>query len=491
MLRTLAIKNVALIPECEIEFGSGFNVLTGETGAGKSIVLGALNFILGEKLGKHMIRSGETSAKVTAVFDNELILARTLKADGKSECRINGEIVSVAELKSATLGLIDIHGQHDTARLLNSATHMGVLDEFGKVDTSEYKKHLAELKDLERKLKSFGTDEAERARQVDLLDFQIKEIERVGFKDGEEEDLTETRARMLNHEKIATNLGAALEALQASQFKRAVSALSSVSQFDGELSKLYEEAEGLSYSIQAIEDSVSSYLGTSEYDEREFQRIDTRLDEIKSLKRKYGDVAKFYEKTRAEYDRLVNSEKEIETLKADIVKASELVKKSGDALTDKRRGVAKILEEKLLGRLRPLGMSAATFKCDVLSVDEAVFMFSANVGEPLKPLGQVISGGELSRFMLALKSLVGSDITLVFDEIDTGIGGDIGARVGERLRELSVGSQVIAVTHLPQIASLADVHFLIKKIDDGARTSTTINALDKENRQRELQRMAG
>ncbi|MCL2587305.1 MAG: DNA repair protein RecN [Firmicutes bacterium] len=488
MIRILQIKNVALIENAEIEFGEGFNVLTGETGAGKSIVLGALNFILGEKLGKHMIRTGETSAKVTAVFDQG-IFTRVLKSDGKSECRIDGEIVSVAEFKTATASLVDIHGQHDTAKLLDPRNHLEVIDQFGEIDMTEYHDCLLTFKDLEKKLKSFGTDESERARLVDLYEYQIKEIERVGFKDGEEEELTETRARMMNFEKIVGNLTQALESLQ---YKRTISSLSTVAQFDQELGKLYEEAEGLGYSLQAIEESISSYLSTSEYDEREFQRVDARLDEIKSLKRKYGDVQSFYEKTKAEHDRLINSEREISALKSAIDKQKKLLETSADKLTRIRREIASKLEVKLLERLRPLGMPAAEFKCEVKSVDEGQFMFSANVGEPLKSLSAVISGGELSRFMLALKSLVSSQTaTLVFDEIDTGIGGDIGRKVGDRLKELSAVSQVIAVTHLPQIAVLADQHFQIIKQTNNSRTNTIITPLDDTARAAELARMTG
>jgi len=500
MLTTLSIKNLALIENAEIKFGAGLNILTGETGAGKSIVLGALNFILGAKLGKHMVRSGESLAKVTAVFEQgeeELILTRILKSDGKGECRINGEIVSVVELKELAGGLIDIHGQHDTARLLDSKTHTDVLDGFGDYQDmlAEFKQLAGELRDLKKQLESFGSDESERARLIDLYDYQIKEIERANLRDGEEEELSESRTRMLNHEKIAVNLTQAIEALSTSQLRRAVAALSSVSNIDTDLGKLYEEAESVVYSLGAVESGLSEYLGRSEYDEREFTRVDARLDEIKALKRKYGasirDILLFLDETRAKYERHTNSEKEIQALGQAIDAQKLRIADCQSRLTAARQSTATEFEKQLLDRLRPLGMQSATFTCKITDTG-AEFMFSANLGEPLRALSSVISGGELSRFMLALKSLVADNFpTVVFDEIDTGIGGDIGRKIGERLRELSTSRQVIAVTHLSQIATLADHHFFIKKQADGARTSTTIRALDTADRKTELQRMVG
>lgn len=546
MLTNLKIQNVALVADAEVEFGAGFNALTGETGAGKSIILGSLGFIMGEKLGKHMVRTGCELARVTASFlptsdssglsemlakygiddeDGQLVITRTLRPDGKGDTRINGQIVTASACKEIASLLVDMHGQHDTATLLKSANHLSVLDDFGLSQQggrgfaellAEYGETYAKWRELERTLKSLGGDEGERARQIDLYEFQINEIENANLRDGEEEELTEQRTRLVNFERIATNLGQALSSLQGSDgsdggamsgLRRAISALSSVAQFDPELKNLGEEAEGLMYSLSAIEDGVSAYLNASEYDEAEFARVDKRLDDIKSLKRKYGktiaEILGFLERTRTSCEGLKGAEETIKVTQNQIQGILGRLRACGDALSEKRREVARVLEAELLGRLRPLGMPAVSFEIEFLppageeisftcnGVDNVEFRFSANKGEPLKPLSTVISGGELSRFMLALKSITGSSVTLVFDEIDTGIGGQIGRKVGERMLELSKSSQVIAVTHLPQIASLADHHFLIKKHEDQDRTQTTVHKLDKLSREAELQRMTG
>jgi len=506
MLKSLKIQNVALIPQVEIEFGSGFNVLTGETGAGKSIVLGSLNFILGEKLGKAMIRSGETRCFVEAVFSNDLVLSRTLKLDGKSECRINGVIVTTSELQGIASELVNIHGQHDTEALLSVKNHISILDQFGQIQISEYRKEYDELKELERKLKSFGGDESERERQMDLLKFQINEIESVNLREGEDDELAELKVRMNNHEKIVQSLTQAVSHFDTEAVRSGLAALGPVSGLDSKLEKIYQDAKSVKIGLDYVLDDAQSYLDEMEFDESEFLRVDQRLDQIKSLKRKYGssivEIVAFAEQQKLGLKHLIESEKELENTKNAIQAKLCLLGECGEKLSEKRKEAARVLEHEILLQLGDLGMQSASFsvsfsrvkdnKLKSDGIDEIEFLFSANAGEPLRPLARIISGGEMSRFMLGLKCLVASsNQTLVFDEIDTGVGGRIAVKLAEKIAQLGKRTQVICVTHLHQVAVNADTHFLIEKREDGARTTTTVLPLGKDARAGELVRMRG
>ena len=542
MLQSLTIKNVALIKDAELELGRGLNVLTGETGAGKSIILGSLGLIMGDKPTKGIIRTGETSARVDAVFsisrrlssvlaqdygieadDDTIIITRSLKLDAaglKSDCRINGSAVTTAILKEVAGMLVHIHGQHDTEVLLKPKSHIHILDAFGGEElsalTAKYQEIYSELKNLEKKLNSFGGNEEERSRQIDIYQFQIKEIESANLALGEEEILQEKKNKMQNFERITTNLSQTNHLLNEEEgalslFGRALSTLAVISGFDERLEKIHEDANALQYGLDEFATSVCNYLEEMNLDEEEFERVDARLDELKTLRRKYGGsiekVLEFLSGARAEYDRLLKSDKEVELTKKAIQDKLGVLVEYGKELTVKRGEVATRLEMELVTQLRDLGMPSATFNVGIVSdsvnyskygLDDVQFLFSANAGEPLKPLSSVASGGELSRFMLGLKTILSAreHVTMIFDEIDTGIGGEVGISVGRKISDLAKNSQVVAVTHLPQIAAAADVHFLIEKKEEtiqGAevRTKTTVRTLDDEGSLRELSRMVG
>ena len=545
MLQNLKIQNIALIPQVEIEFGRGLNVLTGETGAGKSIILGSLNFILGEKLGKNMIREGAQSARVDAVFtvndgvarciseisgieieDENIILSRILKLDGKGECRINGTIVPSNILKEVATALVHIHGQHDTEVLMRVKNHMDILDTFGRINKIEYTKAYNELKALETRLKSIGGTEDERQCQIDIYNFQIDEIDNAALKDGEDDDLAAKMTRMQSFEKISTNLAATIAMLSGEEggaislFKRALSGLGAVSHLDEKLATIFENAKNAQYLIGDIEDQITGYLEECEYDQDEFQRIDQRLDEIKALKRKYGktvtEIQEFAAETRAKLERLVNSEKETAEIKQAIKQKETELAAYAKQLHDARVAAASTFQGQMTDQLGDLGMESCTFdvKINFLlqesgtaeqqlprsgarpwspnGMDEVEFMFSANRGEPLRPLAQVASGGEMSRFMLALKTLVAGDVgTIIFDEIDSGTGGKTAMAIAKKINLLSNTTQVICVTHLVQVAAAAGTHFLISKHENNDRTTTNVSPLNNDSRIAELARMIG
>jgi len=563
MLISLKIQNIALIPQVEIEFGPNFNVLTGETGAGKSIILGSLNFILGDKLNKGMIRNGETRAQVDAVFevdnesaakindlcgvdvdDNVLIISRSLKIDGKTDCRINGSQITASTLKEIANSLIHIHGQHDTEAVLRVKNHLNILDGYGgeevRIPLSIYKKEYENWKSLEGKLRGLGGDEATRERQIDLYNFQINEIESADLTEGEDEELQAKKVAFQNFSKIADGLSGAIGFLSGddggaiSALKNALSSLGSVSNFDVRLEKVYDEATNLQYALADVEGELTNYFDSMEMDEEEFARVDARLDEIKSLKRKYGtnisDILVYLENTRRDLNKLLSNEQEVEKIKQEIGGSLARLGQYAEVLSVKRSEVASDLEKKIIEQLGELEMKSTNFKVEFKGkniyyatqdtttygsvsdnitqnsnkmdkppfkpdgIDEIEFLFSANQGEPLRPLASIISGGEMSRFMLALKTLIAGNEkigTMIFDEIDTGIGGTMGTKIGIKMSELSHHSQVICVTHLAQVASKANTHFMIKKTEKDARTATMVYPLNDDERLQEVARMIG
>ena len=528
MLQSLKIQNIALIPQVEIEFGGKFNVLTGETGAGKSIIVGSFQFILGEKLKSTVIRGGETFAKVDAVFnvagselepiahltgiefrDNTVILTRILKSDGRSECRINGDVVTVAVLKEAAANLINIHGQHDTEVLLRPKNHIDILDAFGgepvRSARALYIEEFEKLRGLHAGLKKFGGTDAERDRMIDMYSFQIREIENANLRDGEDEELANFKTRMMSFEKINENLGTAVGVLGALEFGKVVSALAAAAKLDTKIEKLLESARSIQYELSDAKDGIANYLDGLEYDEEKFRTADARLDEIKVLKRKYGttipEIFAFLADTRASLDFLTRSVEDIEKTKTQIAAQDSAVRAAGVRLTTARRASADKFCAEMVRGLAELGMEHARVEVAFRGVepgtngaDEIEFLFSANTGETLRPLANIISGGEMSRFMLALKSVtarIGNVATLVFDEIDTGIGGAMGARIAEKIQTLSKFHQSIVVTHLPQIAAMADTHFLIEKAETAGKTITGIKKLGEQNQISELARMVG
>lgn len=531
MLQSLKIQNIALIPQVEIEFDNKFNVLTGETGAGKSIIVGSFQFILGEKLKQTVIRNGESFAKVDAIFsiagselepiakltgiefrDNVVILTRILKADGRSECRINGDIVTIAVLKEAAAHLIHIHGQHDTEVLLRTKNHIEILDSFGSeyvcTVRADYLEEFERLRKFREELKSFGGTDAERDRMIDMYTYQIREIENATLREGEEEELVEYKQKMMNFEKISNGLTTAASVIQSEDgigFGRVVSALASVANLDSKLEKILEAARAVQYDIDEVSDSIINYLDALEYDEEKFRAVDARLDEIKILKRKYGSsipqMFSFLADARASLDFLTRSIEDLEQTKKRITVQEGLVREAGARLTEARKDAASRFSDEMIRGLGELGMERAnvvvSFKGIAPSTsgcDEVEFLFSANAGEAVRPLASIISGGEMSRFMLALKTVtarIDNVSTIVFDEIDTGIGGTMGIRIAEKIQTLSKFHQVIVVTHLPQIAAMADTHFMIAKAEVGGKTITNIKKLSDAEQVHELARMVG
>ncbi|MDR0384104.1 MAG: DNA repair protein RecN [Christensenellaceae bacterium] len=465
MLSTIRIQNVALIPAVEINFKGGFNVLTGETGAGKSIIIGSLNFIFGERLSTNIIRSGSDFAKVTAVFDEDIIV-RTLYSGGRNEIRINDDLVTVKQLKNFVSNLIDIHGQHDTEKLLDVKHHIELVDGFGGISDEV-------LNGLQRELRGYVIDE----RELDFIKFQIDEIEAADIKDNEEEEL---RDRLDFMRKAERNMG------------RMKNVLSLVMEADNLLCKavtnakdteLFERISGAECETGDIANFIRDYLTELDFDEGDFEKVEERMETIKKIKKKYGDYD--LEKLKEEYERQVNAKERVKEL-------NDLIAAEQERLLSLRKSASGRLETELLKHLSDLGMPNAKFETrfDDYNLE---FYFSANVGEPVKPLRQIISGGEMSRVALSIKTVtnLGKGKTIIFDEIDTGISGIVGNGVAAKLKVLAENTQIIAVTHLASIAAAAETHFLIEKQVAENKTVTQVIPLEREERVNEVARILG
>ncbi len=528
MLFNLSIENVALIKKADIDFSDGFSVLTGETGAGKSILIGSLNMLLGERTGKETIRYGENFAYVEGLFyiddttkkelleldigteeDNSLIISRKLMSDGKNICKIGGKTVSVAVLRDVGKNLINIHGQHDNQALLDSKCHIDFLDAFCKKENQklfdEFENFCAELVSKKKELHTFDMDEAEKMRKMDLLQFEIDEISSANIVPGEEEELKSKKNFIKNKEHFTKHCAGALSVLYENDDETAYNLVSQASRMidkisDESLSELSEKINDILYRIEEVASDIRHKLDAVNFDDISLDEIEERLDIIYRLKRKYGEseeaILKYCEKAQKELDDITFSdakcaelEKEIETLEN---KTMSLAKDIQNARFDN----AKIVKEQINSQLSDLNMNGATFdvlfeECELNKngIDRVEFLISTNKGEPQKPLNKIISGGELSRIMLALKNVLtdgDSADTLIFDEIDTGISGVTAGKVGVKLTEIADKKQVICVTHLPQIASLSDNHFKIEKITENEKTNTYIKCLNEEEKTAEI-----
>lgn len=527
MLAQLTIENIALIDKLELELKNGLNILSGETGAGKSIIIDSLNFVLGERADKSLIRYGTDHAVVQAVFEDYLnpsvsaylddigvecedvlIIRRKMSVDGKNECRINGRISTLSILKGLTELLVDIHGQHEHQSLLKSANHIKLLDDIGaakiakvKVDVVNYH---AEYVSLKRELSRFG-DESERERKLDILTFQIDEIEKADVKDGEEDELLQARKRIRNMEKILSALGEAKNTLDgydsnsvSASIKNSSSLLGTISAYDDSIGPLIDRLDDAKIEIKDIADTLSDMLEKLDFDARSAEKIEERLEVVRNILHKYGgnfeNLQRFYDDAKKEAELLSGAAQTVEELQDRIETAKKNLEKSARKLTELRHEVANKFESDITRELKDLGMGGSTFKVDFVTTDDVdqisangadtiEFLFSANVGEPMKPLAKIISGGEMSRFMLAFKNIVaGVDGigTMVFDEIDTGISGNISAVVSEKMCNISRDRQVIAVTHMPSLAAMADNHYLIAKSTENGKTLTHINLLEDD-----------
>ena len=537
MLEHLHIRNVALIKESEISFGDGLNILTGETGAGKSMIIDSLQFALGGRAGKDFLRHGEKQAAVEALFsvqsqalteklaengivpeeDGTLLITRTLSEAGKSVCRINGSTVTVGMLKEIAEDMIDIYGQHEHQSLLNPVKHIRLLDRFcgagfGEA-MEEYKNSRQRLKDLEKQLAILIGDESQREQRMDMLLFQKEEIEAAELQEGEEDALLEQKKRLSSMERLIRLTGESVTLLYdgddrapsaCDQLGDALAKLREAAEYDAALSPL---ADALADSYAAVEDcarELKREAEEQEADPEELERIEERLQLFYKLKRKYGGsieaVLEFYEKAVQELEFLSNSSEKAAELSAKKAAEEKRLSALAETLTARRRATAEQVEEQIETALHDMEMKHARFHIQIEEKadwgaegkDKVEFLISANAGEPLKPLAKIASGGEMSRVMLALKTvLVDADEigTFIFDEIDTGVSGRTARRVGEKMRFLGGKRQLLCITHLPQIAAMADNHFLIEKESDAGETVTRVTALDEEGAVREVARL--
>ena len=534
MILSLKLKNIALVESAEIEFNKGLNVLSGETGAGKTVIISAVNFALGGKADKTMIRHGETYSETEVTFDisnnsdakevlssflidaddDIVIVKRRLTLEGKSTVIINGNSVNLTMLKNLTSTLCDIYGQSEHYSLLSSANQLKVLDKYIGSEVISLKEEISpiisRIKELNAILENSGGSERDRELKLDLLSYQINEIEKADLQENEEEELEEKRKILHNIEKI----GEALSTVNAiftednqavDMISTAYGKLNSISSFSEEYSALAERVYSLKAELDDVSSEIENSLDNLNFDEEENQRINERLDLIRSLKRKYGndyfEIISYLEKSKEEYDALLNFEKIHSKASKELEENYQALSKLYSKLSKLRVTKAKEFSSKIEGELKTLGMKSARFNISVLpnendkvlsinGIDNVEFTFSANAGEPLKTMSKIISGGEMSRFMLAMK-IVSSDNSgsYIFDEIDSGISGEVAKIVAEKFAVLSKNIQIITISHLPQIVSYGDVSFKIEKIDDGSTTKTNVIPLDYDGKIKEIVRI--
>lgn len=531
MLEHLHIENLAVIETADLDLKRGFSVLTGETGAGKSVLINSLNLILGERVGKDIVRSGCGKATVTALFydlspsvvrrmedlgyecDDGVLIQRELTADGKTTVRINGRPATVSILKEISGGLINIHGQHDNRALLDPATHVAYLDAFAANEEvrNRYEAVFFETKQLLQRIREINTDDQTRMQRIDLLSYQINEIEAADLRAGEEEELLLRREVLSHAEKIESALASAYSLCSdddcaRDNLSRASTDLENVAAFDPRLTELSQRMSALCDDLNDLSGDLRDYLDGQSFDPAELDAVEERLDLIHRLKRKYGstvdEILAFYEAAQKELDALNSSAEVLDDLMVEKKRLSELLTSVGKELTQSRVLAAHKLEQELSRQLAFLDMPNTGFKVDIKpassftpnGADAVEFLLSANLGETLRPLSKIASGGELSRIMLGMKTVLTLEEdaqTLIFDEVDTGVSGKAAEKIAMKLKEISRDKQVIVVTHLAQIAAYGDEHFLISKSVSENRTYTTVNPLDSEGRIHELARIMG
>ena len=534
VLTELHIENVAVIRRSDIAFGPGLNVLTGETGAGKSIVIDSLGAILGGRVSREIVRTGSAQASVTAVFtpseqsdawladngiepEDELIIRRRISADGRSACRVNGEPVSAAQLRALGALLVDVHGQNDGRRLMDEANHRRFLDGFGRCggELSAFTAAYGKWKATAAEISSLEMDAAEKERLTERLRAEIDELERAGLRDGEYDELEARRGLMRNSEKLTEYLDGAYEALYGGD-DSAVSLCGSgealaarAAEMMPELSGAVENLRSAAALMDDAAETIRDLRDGLDFSPEEYDRLEERASQLRRLFKKYSrgepELMTYLDECRSRLDSLEYSDDTVAKLRRRLASEEAEVKKAGAALTEVRRKAARELEERIEAELRDLSMPSARFKVDITPVsaetgfnstgcDEVRFLMSANSGMELGRISRIASGGELSRIMLAMKSVLAesdSVDTMVFDEIDTGVSGIAAQRVGEKLAKLALGRQVLCVTHLPQIAAMADEHFRIVKSDTGSGTETAVEPLDRGGRVAEIARLTG
>ncbi len=541
MLCSLHIENIAVIERADISFDRGFNVLSGETGAGKSIIIDSLNAVLGERISRDIIRTGCEKASVSAVFsefsaahvtalselgfepdeDGMLLLERRLTADGKAAARVNGAPVTVAMLRTLGRTLVNIHGQHENQALLDTATHLEFLDRFGGLwdVRASYQKVYKEYRAVKTALESLDMDETAKARRMDLLRYQIEEIENAALTEGEEEVLREKREMFRNSERIAHAVGEAHGFLNGdddadgvvSGIARAVSVLENAGRYMDEAASLAEKLQAIQYELDACADDVRRLGDALDFNESERDAVESRYEMIRRLLSKYGettgDVLRYLAECRAEYETMESGEAEQARLTLEVEKTYRRLMSAAQILSLARQNAAKDFCRAVTDQMTFLDMPRARITVSMEEIepcatgaDKVEFLLAANVGESPRPLTKIASGGEMSRVMLALQTVL-ADVddmeTLVFDEIDTGVSGRAALKVGQKLHETAIGRsgtrrrQVLCVTHLAQIAAQADHHLLIEKAVKDGRTRTEVTPLDETGRERELARIIG
>ena len=531
MLSLLHIENIAVIEQADISFDKGFNVLTGETGAGKSIVIDAISAILGQRAYRDMIRTGTSKASVRAVFtkvpnfpwfeengvayDEETVIQRDIFLDGKNVCRVNGSLVTVAILHKLGIQLINIHGQHDSASLFDEENHLRFLDAFADNGAllADYREKFAAVSELRRQIDRMTMDEGEKLRRMENLKYQIAEIEKADLKSGEDEVLEQRRKLLQNSEKLSQGLEEASEALlggddsdgAAALLAQAAYALSRIARYSDDYTGFQERLTDLKYQVQDIADEVRDSLDELSYSADELETIEARLDIIHRLRRKYGadcdEILAYLDKAQRELDEIEFADDRVEQLKKKLAKQEKQAWDAALALRKNRQEQGAVMAEKILSELSQLDMPRVQFQCRFRETeltsegaDAVAFYLSANAGEDLKPLSKVASGGELARIMLSMKNVLAEKDavdTLIFDEVDTGVSGRAAQRIAEKLKSLASHKQVLCVTHLPQLAALADTHMLIAKSEHDGRTYTTVTPLDRKGRAMELARIIG
>lgn len=532
MLELLHIENIAIIEAADIEFAPGFNALTGETGAGKSIVIDSLSAVLGQRTSRELIRTGAEKAFVSAAFsgmapelteelgiqpeaDGTLLLQREIQTDGKNVCRVNGRPVTVGQLRALGARLLNIHGQHDGQQLLDEEQHIVYLDSFGRVESLAitYAEKYKNFTDIRRQIGALQMDEAEKARRVDTLQYQIEELRRAKLTPGEEEELTARRGMLRNAEKFLDAVAGADYALNGddsgggalSALRQAQDALSGVRHLDDAFGQLYERL-GEAYSeVYDIAATVEDKRGELDVSPGELDRVESRMDLLYRLKKKYGatveDMLDYQARCEAELAQIEDAGDTLARLEQALSKAEKEARQAAQALSDARKAAAERLTAQILTELQQLDMGKIRFAVDFAEkpldsngMDTVRFLMSANVGEELRPIHKIASGGELARIMLAMKNVLSEQDhvgTMVFDEVDTGVSGRAAQKVAEKMARISRRKQVLCVTHLPQLAAMADTHFSVEKGERGGRTYTEVRRLDREQRRRELARLTG
>lgn len=532
MLNQLSVRNVAVIDKLDINLHDGVSVLTGETGAGKSIIIDSINMILGDRANKELVRYGTDKAVVQAVFDapksvinileendidvedETVIITRQVTKEGKSAARINGMVVTLNILREISDRLINIHGQHDNQALLTPIRHITFLDAYADNEEyiNRYKDILSKKREIEKKISSLEMDEQEKMQRIDLLEYQVTEIKKASLEKGEEDDLREQRDIYTNAEQITKSVNEAyMNLYEGDEIQSAYDGISiavneifQISDLNPQLKSIYDTLNEIMYSLEDTAHEIKEFGETVEFDEQTLNEIEERLDLISRLKRKYGnsieEILEYLKKAESELNDIKLSDERTNELKEELKNITKELKEKGNVLTQRRENAAKVLEENIEKSLHELNMEKSKFKVNIENdgtfydngMDKVEFLISTNPGEPLKPLVKIASGGELSRVMLAIKSILadsdGVD-TMIFDEIDTGVSGKAAMSIAKKLAVIAKNKQVICITHLPQLTAMADNHYLIQKNTDGELASTTLKELDEEGRELELARI--